>query len=304
MVLSEQVNKVLAYIQSIEIEENLTQWQAGRAFYEKFSPLAGSKEGVYLVKEHSIKYDAIDILLRVYQPYEGNMLPIIIYFHGGWFNAGSLETHDIPLRKWSNQAQSTIIAVDYRLAPEYPFPFGLNDCMFAVEWIIDNAKELNIDLNKIVIMGDSAGGALATAVTRKFRDKVIGQVLIYPVTDNSLNTDSWREYQDGPLLDLKGGAQAWEWYLQNDGDKTNPDAVPILANDLSALPPTLVTVAEYDPLRDEAIHYVEKMKHYDVDVELKLYKGTIHGFFQMGGFIEQTQVLMEDVVSFLKKVGV
>lgn len=304
MVLSEQVSKVLAYIQSIEIEENLTQCQAGRAFYEKFSPLAGSKEEVHRIMEYSIEYDEVSIPLRVYQPYERNMLPVIIYFHGGWFNAGSLDTHDIPLRKLSNLAESTIIAVDYRLAPEYPFPFGLNDCMFSVEWIIENAKEFNIDPNRIVIMGDSAGGALATAVTRKFRDKVIGLVLIYPVTDNSLNTDSWRVYQDGPLLDLKGGVQAWEWYLQNESDKTNPDAVPILANDLSALPPTLVTVAEYDPLRDEAIHYVEKMKHYDVDVELKLYKGTTHGFFQMGGFIEQTQVLMEDIVSFLKKVGV
>lgn len=304
MVLSGQVNKVLAYIQNIEIANDLTQWEAGRAFYEKFIPLAGGKEEVHRIREYSVEYDDISIPLRVYQPSDGRVLPVIICFHGGWFNAGSLETHDTPLRQLANLVQATIIAVDYRLAPEYPFPYGLNDCMFAVEWIMTNAEVLNVDLSKVVIMGDSAGGALATAVTHKFRDKVIGQVLIYPVTDNSLSTESWIEYQDGPLLDIKGGRQAWEWYLQNGENVTNPDAIPILATDLDGLPPTLVMVAEYDPLRDEAIHYVEKMKCCDVDVQLTLYKGTTHGFFQMGGFIEHTQELMEDIARFLKKLGV
>lgn len=300
MTLSEQVNKVLAYIQDIEVPANLTPWETGRAFYENFVPLAGEKETVFQIEEQTLLKDSHPIRLRIYRPNDTEKLPVIIYFHGGWFNAGSLETHDTPLRQLTNRLQAIIIAIDYRLAPEYPFPFGLNDCEFAMQWIIDNAVSLHINANKISIAGDSAGGALAATVTRKFRQHIMALLLIYPVTDNSLKTASWIEFQNGPLLDLKGGIQAWNWYLPNIEDQNNPDAIPLLANDFEALPPTFIAVAEYDPLRDEAVQYAKKLQTNGVNVTLNLYKGTTHGFFQMGGYIDDTEVLIQDMADFFK----
>lgn len=300
MTLSEQVNKVLAYIQDIEVPANLTPWETGRTFYENFIPLAGEKETVFQIEEQTLLKDNHPIRLRIYRPNDTEKLPVIIYFHGGWFNAGSLETHDTPLRQLTNRLQAIIIAVDYRLAPEYPFPFGLIDCEFAMQWIIDNAVSLRINTNKISIAGDSAGGALAATVGRKFRQHIMALLLIYPVTDNSLKTASWIEFQNGPLLDLKGGIQAWNWYLPNIEDHNNPDAIPLLANDFEALPPTFIAVAEYDPLRDEAVQYAEKLKTNGVNVTLNLYKGTTHGFFQMGGYIDDTEVLIQNMADFFK----
>lgn len=300
MTLSEQVNKVLAYIQDIEVPTNRTPWETGRAFYENFIPLAGEKETVFQIEEQTVLKDNYPIRLRIYRPNATEQLPVIIYFHGGWFNAGSLETHDTPLRQLTNRLQAIIIAVDYRLAPEYPFPFGLNDCEFAVQWVIDNTESLRINTDKISIAGDSAGGALAATVTRKFRQNIAAQLLIYPVTDNSLESASWNKFQNGPLLDLKSGIQAWNWYLPDAEDQNNPDAIPLLANDFDALPPTFIAVAEYDPLRDEALQYAEKLNANGVNVTLNLYKGTTHGFFQMGGYIDDTKVLIQDIADFFK----
>lgn len=300
MKLSEQVEKALTYIQNIEVPEMTNSWEAGRAFYEKFIPLAGEKERVFQINEKELLNEDHLIKLRIYRPNNDEKSPVIIYFHGGWFNAGNLETHDTPLRQLANLSQTVIIAVDYRLAPEHPFPAGLNDCVFAVKWIIENASYLNLNPNKIMIAGDSAGGALATTITRKFREMVKSQLLIYPVTDSSLKTSSWNEYQNGPLLDLKGGIQAWDWYLPNSENQNNPDAVPILADDLKNLPSTFVAVADHDPLKDEGMLYAEKLKANGIAVNLKLYKGTTHGFFQMGRFLDDTKVLIQDMVEFIK----
>lgn len=300
MKLSEQVEKVLKKIENIEVPGTETPWEAGRVFYEKFIPLAGKKEVVFQILEKELINEGRLIKLRMYRPNNGGKSPFIIYFHGGWFNAGNLETHDTPLRQLANLSHTVIIAIDYRLAPEHPFPAGLEDCEFAVKWIIKNAAFLDLDPNKITIAGDSAGAALAATITRKFREIVNAQLLIYPVTDNSLNTSSWRAFKDGPLLNFKQAVEAWNWYLPESADQNNPDAVPLLAEDLKNLPPTFVAVADYDPLKDEGILYAEKLKANDLEVELKLYEGTTHGFFQMGGFISDTKVLMQDIVQFIK----
>lgn len=300
MNLSEQVHKVLNFIEDIQVPADLTPWETGRLFYENFIPLAGEKETVFQIEEQTISKEENPIRLRIYRANDAENLPVIIYFHGGWFNAGSLDSHDTPLRQLTNLMQVTIISVDYRLAPEHPFPSGLNDSEFAVEWIIKNAASLHINPDNISIAGDSAGGALAATITRKFRRQIKMQFLIYPVTDNSLKTDSWNEFQNGPLLDLEGGIQAWNWYLPTTENHNNPDAIPLLADDLDALPPTFIAVAEYDPLRDEAIQYAEKLKAKGVTVKLNLYRGTTHGFFQMGGFISEAKVVMEDMIDFFK----
>ncbi len=300
MILSAAAHEVLAYIQGIAVPEGLTPWEAGRRFYEQFIPLAGAPEAVSQIEEQNIPEDGHSIRLRIYRSGDTDKQPAVIYLHGGWFNAGSLETHDRPLRQLANRMQVTILAVDYRLAPEHPFPAGLNDCERATQWILDNASLLRIDADRIAIAGDSAGGALAATLTRKFREQLIAQLLIYPVTDNALKTPSWMAFRDGPLLDMEGGIQAWSWYLPTGADHSNPDAIPLLAYDLDALPPTFIAVAEYDPLKDEAIQYAEKLKAHGVTVQRNVYKGMIHGFFQMGGVIGYATKLMQDMAAFFK----
>lgn len=286
MELIPQVQEVLNYIQLIDVSHIGDKVAAGRAFYEQFIPLAGEEEPVFSVEHTSIG--------RIYRPSDQANLPALVYFHGGWFCAGSLDTHDRPLRQLANQSGAIIISVDYRLAPEYPFPHGLNDCIAATKWVIENANKSGIDPNRIAVAGDSAGGALATIVAGKFPN-LICQALIYPVTDSSLQTNSWKEFAEGPNLTLAGAIDAWEWYTN---DKIN--AAPIYNRDLKNMPDTLIITAEYDPLRDEAIQYAEKLRQAHITVTETRYPKMIHGFFQMGGMIDEGKLAIKEVASYLK----
>lgn len=278
-----QVQEVLNYIQSIDVSHIEDKLQAGREFYEQFIPLAGEEEAVYAIENHTN--------FRIYRPAATPSLPAVIYFHGGWFMAGSLETHDRPLRQLANQSGAIIISVDYKLAPEHPFPYGLNDCIDATRYIIEHAAELSIDPHRIAVAGDSAGGALATIVAGKF-PALKCQVLIYPVTDSSLNTPSWQEFAEGPNLTLAGAIEAWAYY----GTKESP----IANNDLSRMPDACIITAEYDPLRDEAIAYAEKLRLAHIQVTEKVYPKMIHGFFQMGGYINEGKDAIHDIAAYLK----
>lgn len=303
MHLSKQVKKALDYIQSIDVSDIEDPLKAGRAFYEKFKPMAGEEETIYQIENLEIPSNDQNINIRIYRPSNAPLLPVVIYFHGGWFNAGSLESHDRPLRKLANLSEAIIIAVDYRLAPEYPFPTGLNDSYNALLWVLDNAKKLGVDMNRFSIAGDSAGAALATVVTRRaIQDnlpKISAQVLVYPVTDASLNTQSWKEFKDGPVLNYDGAVEAWNAYLPSDVDRNNPDASPLYANNISDMPSTLLIAAEYDPLRDEAIQYADKLRKAGVNVQYSLYKGMVHGFFQMGGIIDEGNHAIAETAKFL-----
>nr|WP_199077933.1 alpha/beta hydrolase [Pedobacter sp. ASV19] len=303
VVLSKQVKEALDYIQAIDVQEIENELEASRAFYEKFIPMAGEEEIVFQIENREILSFDQKINIRIYRPSKDLELPAVIYFHGGWFNAGSLETHDRPLRKLSNLSGAIVIAVDYRLAPEHPFPSGINDAYGALKWVIDNAEALCVDLNRLAIAGDSAGGALAAATTRRAIDNhlpgILCQVLVYPVTDASLKTASWKEFEDGPVLDFQGAVDAWNLYLSHDEDRKNPDASPLCANDLSGIPPSLIIIAEYDPLRDEAVLYAEKLQQEGVEVRQSMYHGMVHGFFQMGGVIDEGNRAIEEVAQFL-----
>jgi len=298
MQLSPQVQQARTYIGPIEVEGKIHPWERGRSFYKKFISLAGEKEAVFQLKDIKIEGKTDQIKLRVYRPSGKNGLPVIVYFHGGWFNSGDLETHDSPLRRLSNLSMAVIIAVDYRLAPEHPFPAGLNDGISVLEWLFENAAAINVDPKKVILAGDSAGGALAATLTVKFATQISCQLLIYPVTDCSLDTASWEMFENGPMLDKKSGDQAWSWYLSKAEDTFNPDAVPLLQASFCGLPPTFIATAEYDPLRDDGIMYGKKLKQNGVSVTELTYVGMIHGFFQMGGVIDQSAVLMDDMVKF------
>ncbi len=239
-----------------------------------------------------------DIPIRIYRPELGTVLPCLVFYHGGGWVMGDLETHDAPCRLLAKQASCVVIAVDYRLAPEHPYPAAIDDCYAATQWVADNAEELNIDRNKIAVGGDSAGGNLAAAVCLKARDenssndnnplKIVHQLLYYPVTDAAMNTSSYEENAEGYLLTRDGMAWFWNHYL-GDNDGSDPSASPLRADDFSNLPAATVLTAEFDPLRDEGEAYGEKLKAAGVTTLIKRYDGLIHGFFSLTDALEEAR---------------
>ncbi|MBO9204817.1 MULTISPECIES: alpha/beta hydrolase [Niastella] len=289
-----QVQEVLNYMKSVKVTDIEDKLQASRVFYERLNPLAGEQEAVYAVDDSHIELPDRKINIRIYRPSEKKALPAVVYFHGGGFFKGSLETHDRPLRQLANLSGVVVISVDYRLAPEYPFPHGLNDCLDATEWIMNHATALDINSHLVAVAGDSAGGALATAVAGRL-NKIVCQVLIYPVTDSSFTTHSWAAFADGPVVTLKSAIELWEYYTE---DKIN--AAPIYNDDLYSMPDAFIITAEYDPLVDEAAAYAKKLRSANVEVTEKVYPKMIHGFFQMGGIIDQGKEAIATVAGYIR----
>ncbi|HVU58206.1 MAG TPA: alpha/beta hydrolase [Puia sp.] len=290
-----QVQEALTYIRSMDVTYIKDRLQASRVFYEKLSPLAGDQEAVYAVKDRVIEFPDRKITIRIYRPDDKKASPAVVYFHGGGFFKGSLETHDRPLRQLANLSGIVVISVDYRLAPEYPFPHGLNDCIDATKWIMNHAAELDINSHRIAVAGDSAGGALAIGVAGRLKGSILCQVLIYPATDPSLTTPSWTTFADGPILTLKSAIELWEYYT-----KGNSHAAPIYNDDLSGIPDTFIIVGEYDPLVDEAAAYGEKLRRAHVQVTEKIYPKMIHGFFQFGRVIDQGREAIADIARYIR----
>lgn len=289
-----QVQDALNFIHSVNVTHIEDKLQAARVFYEKLIPLAGTQEAVFAVEDKTIEFTDRKINIRIYRPDNEKTLPVVVYFHGGGFFKGSLETHDRPLRQLANLSGVVIISVDYRLAPEYPFPHGLNDCIDTTEWIINHAEELGIDSHYMAVAGDSAGGTLATGVAGKLNN-ILCQILIYPATDTSLATPSWSEFAEGPILTLKQAIELWEYYT---GGKIN--AASIFNDDLSGMPDTFIITAEYDPVRDEALVYAKKLRDANVQVTEKLYPKMIHGFVQMGGVIDQGREAIATIAEYVR----
>ncbi|UPK67622.1 alpha/beta hydrolase [Chitinophaga filiformis] len=289
-----QVQEALAYIKSVSVTEIQDKLQAARISYEKLAPLAGEPEAVFAVEDKTIEFPDRNINIRIYRPNGEKGLPAVVFFHGGGFFKGSLESHDRPLRQLANLSGVVIISVDYRLAPEYQFPHGVNDCIDATEWIISHAEELGIDGLSVAVAGDSAGGTLATAVAGKVKN-ILCQVLIYPATDSSLATSSWSTFAEGPILTLKSAVEFWNYYTE---DKIQ--AAPIFNDDLSGMPDTLIIIGEYDPLLDEVTQYAQKLRQAYVEVTERLYPKMLHGFFQMGGVIDEGREAIETVARYIR----
>lgn len=240
------------------------------------------REPVAKVEDRLVPGTHVDVPVRLYRPSIEGKLPVLVYFHGGGWVLGSLETHDAICRAFANEASCVVVSVDYRLAPEHRFPSGLEDCQTVVRWVQAGADELGVDRERIAVGGDSAGGNLAAVIANWNRDEngppLCHQLLIYPVLDASQASESYRENADGYLLTALGMKMFWDLYLGEASAMDSPLASPAQVADLTGLPPATVLTAQYDPLRDEGEIYAERLKTAGNQVALRRWDGVFHGF--------------------------
>jgi acetyl esterase len=250
------------------------------------------------IEDRRVPGPAGEIPVRVYRPKRGATLPALVYFHGGGWVIGSVETHDGSCRDLANRIGCVVVSVGYRLAPEHPYPAAAEDCYAATKWVSENAAELGVDPARIGIGGDSAGGNLAAAVALMARDRggpaLRHQLLVYPVTDADFSRASYRENAAGYLLTTKAMEWFWGHYVPDPAQRQDAYAAPLRAADLSGLPPAFVLTAEYDPLRDEGEALARRLEQAGVKTRLTRYDGAIHGFFAMGLLAEVARRAVED----------
>jgi acetyl esterase len=244
--------------------------------------LLGEKLPLSQVIDRTVTGRHGSIQIRLYYPSTQANLPLVVFFHGGGWVTGSLETHDRLCRRMARVTAALVVSVDYRLAPWYKFPIPLEDCYDAVRWAATNATELGADADRLIVMGDSAGGNLAAAVSLMARDHqgpdIHRQVLIYPAVDGRLASRSHQRYTQAPLLDQTAIHYFRDQYQRSPQDIHNPYFSPLLADDLSHLPPAFVLTAEYDPLRDEGEQFAQRLAAVGVPVSYQDYPGMVHAF--------------------------
>ncbi|MGF6554581.1 acetyl esterase [Pseudomonas sp. S30_BP2TU TE3576] len=241
---------------------------------------------------------------RLYRPSQESNLPLLVFFHGGGFVMGNLDTHDNLCRSLARQTEAVVISVAYRLAPEHPFPAAPLDCYAATCWLVEQAAELGVDGRRLAVAGDSAGGNLALAVSQlavqRKGPKISYQCLFYPVTDAGCDSQSFEDFAESYLL--SAGMMRWFWqqYLQDVGQADDPLASPLRAESLAGLPPTTLITAGFDPLRDEGEALAECLREAGVPVRLQRCEGMIHGFISMAPFVEGAAQALTDAAVDLR----
>ena len=253
-------------------------------------------EPVGEVEDLSIEGPGGPLPVRVYAPETGDEpLGVFVTFHGGGWVVGSLDTHDPVCRALANAAECLVVSVDYRLAPEHPFPAAVEDCYAAVEWATEYADELGGDPERIAVGGDSAGGNLTAAVTLMARDRdgpdLCHQSLVYPAVNSPVlkQFDSYGENAEGYLLEYGSIEWYYERYVQRATDARNEYVAPLLARDLSNLPPATVLTAGFDPLRDEGFAYADRLDEAGVPVSHEHFEGMVHGFVNLVDTIDRSR---------------
>ncbi|PSO17309.1 alpha/beta hydrolase [Bradyrhizobium sp. MOS003] len=248
---------------------------------------------------------------RLYEPKKprrhDGLAPALVFFHGGGWVIGDLDSHDVVCRQLADAGALIVISVDYRLAPEHKFPAATDDAIAATQWIAANARELGIDASRLSIGGDSAGGNLTAVVALAARDAggpaLAGQVLIYPATDFAMTHGSHSEPETSVLLTHSVIRWFRDHYLNGAADIHDWRASPARAQNLAGLPPAYVLTAGADPLRDEGHEYAARLEQAGVSVTTKHYPGQFHGFFTMANLLPQANVAVGEIGAWLKGLG-
>ncbi len=298
--------------------------EAGRPPYETVSP-AEARE-LYLkgrvvsnpeppelasVEPLTIPSPAGSIPARIYTPTRlrkaNGLAPGLVFFHGGGWVIGDLDSHDVVCRKLADEGELMVVSVDYRLAPEHKFPAAVDDAIASTKWIAENAKQFGIDALRLMVGGDSAGGNLAAVVAISARDgngpDIAGQVLIYPAIDFAMTHPSHKEPETSILLTHSVIRWFRDHYLSGAADVHDWRASPARARTLIGLPPAYVLTAGADPLRDEGDEYARRLKEAGVAVTHRSFPGQFHGFFTMGKLLQQANVAAGEIGVWLKALN-
>jgi acetyl esterase len=291
---------------------------AARARNSRHTPVRGTPQAVAKVVDRTLPGPGGAIPVRIYDPRADRAdgadssagkaiarAPALLYYHGGGFVAGNLESHDVLMRAFANRAQCVVIAVDYRLAPEHPYPAATDDAWAALQWVAVHAVELDVDATRLAVGGDSAGGLLAALVAQRARASGMSlrlQLLLYPNTDATMSRPSWRTFGTPAFLvdrnDMKERYDAW---LSSGIDRASPDVSPLFATDLTGVAPAMIVTADHDPLCDEGIEYAAKLRAAKVDVEHVCWQGMIHGFASFAGALDAGKALIERATAALRE---
>ncbi|AHK34922.1 lipase/esterase [Rhodococcus opacus PD630] len=248
-----------------------------------------------------------DVPVRIYTPVDADSYGLLVYFHGGAFFLGSLDTHDHVARSLAKETGLKVVSVDYRRAPEAAFPAGLQDCLGVVRWVAENGGDLEWDGSTLALAGDSSGGTFVAAVAATAHDegfdRITHQVLFYPSLDLDFDIDryaSLRENAEGYGVETAGLKPFNAFYFDSGADPADPLVSPIKREDLTGLPPALIVTAEFDPMRDEGELYGARLNEAGVDATVSRHAGANHGFVQNFSWIPEYQRVFEETAEFLR----
>lgn len=291
MIIDPQAKAYLEWLASLDLPplDQQTPEDARAASEGRAAALFGPVEDVHAVEDFEV--DGVPV--RLYAP-SADAGPIVVFFHGGGWVVGSLDTHDGLCRALAKSTGCRVVAVHYRLAPEHRFPAAVDDCWTVTRWAFGQTP-------RVAVAGDSAGGNLAAVMALRARDaglRLASQVLVYPVIDHRFDTPSYAANAEGYSLTLDGMRWYWDHYLGG-ADGSHPDASPLRADSVAGVAPALVVVCGLDPLRDEGVAYAERLRTAGVPVELSEYEGMIHGFVRMNAVIDRSRDLQDEVARHL-----
>ena len=286
--------------------------------YHELSPLAARKQMLDLsapvdplltaerVVDQRIPGPGGEIPIRLYYPKGDPPFAVVVYFHGGGWVIGDLDSHHALCHALSKSSGCLVVAVDYRLAPENRYPAAVEDAYAAICWVADNAEGIQADARRIAVGGDSAGGTQATVAAMMARDygkpNIALQVLIYPITDHNFDTPSYLHNADGYMLTRDLMMWFWSHYLADENLADDPYVSPLRAVNLTDLPQALLLTAEYDPLCDEGEEYARRLQEAGVKVKLTRYEGMIHGFIRMTSRLDKARQALDEVAETLRRI--
>ncbi|MEC4814926.1 MAG: alpha/beta hydrolase [Scytonema sp. PMC 1069.18] len=268
--------------------------------------LGGKRISLPQVTQRTINGRHGEIPIRLYYPSTEQIRTLILFFHGGGWVYGNFQTHDLMCRRIARDTGGLVVAVRYRLAPWFKYPTALEDCYDVFTWIVQHKTDLGTDIRQLMVMGDSAGGNLATSVCLMARDRgesgaIARQILIYPEIDGTMSQPSVERNANAPILTKSLMHFYVNYYTRNESDRLEPYFSPLLAKDLSNLPPALIITAEYDPLCDEGQAYAQRLREFGNQVQFTKYTGMIHGFLSFPPFCRGALPAFSEIATYVKK---
>lgn len=308
MPLDPQIEKILYWAQraSPPSYAELGAAMAREAYAKASATLDVAPVPMHDVHDLAVDFQGRRLTIRQYAPREhtwAEPMPALLYFHGGGFTIGSIDTHDRLCRVLAKGADCLVYSVDYRLAPEHPFPAAADDAFDAMAWLFREAQSLGVDPARVAVGGDSAGGTLAAACALHARDlglSLVLQLLIYPGLASHQDTESHRTLARGYLLDADVVQWFFRQYLRSEVDRDDWRFAPLMAKSVARVAPAWLGLAEFDPLRDEGLTYAERLETAGVAVQCKVYAGMIHAFFQHAGFVVRAREAHADASAALR----